>query len=78
MVMTDTCNTAQKLYHILVDKIPGAYDYDCMQHNCNVWINGMEKALTTKLNEMLRTDLDNIDEAYVSPLLLLQSYAPLT
>ena len=39
----------------------GAYGFDCMQHLRNVWLGGMEKALTSRLKEILRTDLDEID-----------------
>ena len=59
--MTDTCAAAQKLRRILTEKIPGLYDYDCMQHLRNVWFGAMEKKLTKKLNEMLRADIDEID-----------------
>ena len=52
-VTTDTCAAAQKLRRILVDGIPGAYDFDCMHHLRNVWFNGMEKALTKTLNAIL-------------------------
>ena len=60
-VMTDTCSTAQKLRRILVEQIPGAYDYDCMNHNRNVWFKAMEAALTEKLNGILKSDLEEID-----------------
>ena len=58
---TDTCSTAQKLRRILVEKIPGSFDYDCMNHLRNVWFGNMEKKLTKHLNGMLRTSLDNVD-----------------
>ncbi len=32
VIMTDTCNTAQKVRHILVDWIAGTYELDCMNH----------------------------------------------
>ena len=35
-ITTDTCSTAQKLRHLLLEKIEGAYDYDCMHHLRNV------------------------------------------
>eukprot|EP00956_Cyclotella_meneghiniana_P023299 scaffold45195_cov78-Cyclotella_meneghiniana.AAC.1 len=59
--MTDTCNGAQKVRRILVDRIDGATDLDCMNHLRNVWIGGMEKTLSKYLNEMLRSSLDEID-----------------
>ncbi len=61
VVMTDTCNTAQKVRHILVDRIVGAYELDCMNHLRNVWFGNIEKALSTYLNAILRASLDNID-----------------
>eukprot|EP00956_Cyclotella_meneghiniana_P032426 scaffold89181_cov36-Cyclotella_meneghiniana.AAC.1 len=59
--MTDTCNGAQKLRRVLVDRIDGARDLDCMNHLRNVWIRGMEKSLSKYLNQMLRSSLDDID-----------------
>jgi hypothetical protein len=61
VVMTDTCNGAQKLRRILVDRIDGVHDLDCMNHLRNVWIGGMEKSLSKYLNEMLCSSLDEID-----------------
>ncbi len=61
VVMTDTCNGAQKLRCILVDRIDGAQDLDCMNHLRNVWIGGMEKSLSKYLNQMLQSNLDEID-----------------
>ena len=62
VVMTDTCNAAQKIRRILVDMIDGlAYDLDCMNHLRNVWFGGVEKSLTKHLNQMLRSSLDKID-----------------
>ena len=59
--MTDTCNGAKKLRRILVERIDGAQDLDCMNHLRNVWIGGMEKSLSKYLNQMLRDNLDEID-----------------
>jgi hypothetical protein len=61
VVMTDTCNAAQKLRRILVSIADGVFDLDCMNHLRNVWFGGVEKALTKHLNEILRTSLDEID-----------------
>ena len=61
VVMTDTCNGAQKLRCILVDKIDSAQDLDCMNHLCNVWIGGMEMSLSKYLNHMLQSNLGKID-----------------
>ncbi len=59
--MTDTCNTAQKVRCILVDMIVGAYELDYMNHLRNVWFGNMEKVLSTYLNAILRTSLDDIN-----------------
>ena len=61
LVITDTCSTAQKLRRILVSAIEGSLDFDCMNHLRCVWINGVEKALTSHLNCLLRASLDEID-----------------
>eukprot|EP00956_Cyclotella_meneghiniana_P030815 scaffold78775_cov36-Cyclotella_meneghiniana.AAC.2 len=61
VIMTDTCNGAQKLGRVLVDRIDGARDLDCMNHLRNVWIGGMEKSLSKYLNQKLRSSLDDID-----------------
>jgi hypothetical protein len=37
VVMTDTCNAAQKLRRILVSIVDGTFDLDCMNHLRNVW-----------------------------------------
>ena len=58
---TDTCATAQKLRRILIDEVPGAYDFDCMHHLRNVWFGGMEKALTSRLIEILKESTGKID-----------------
>ena len=60
-ITTDTCNTAQKLRRILIEAIPGAYDFDCMHHLRNIWFGNMEKKLTAKLNLILKASLDEID-----------------
>ena len=59
--MTDTCNTAQKVRRILVDRIAGTYELDCMNHLQNVWFGNVEKALSTHLNALLHSILDEID-----------------
>ena len=53
VVVTDTCNGAQKLPRILVDRIDGAQDLDCMNHLWNVWIEGMEKSFSKYVSQML-------------------------
>ena len=59
--MTDTCNTAQKVRRILVDQIADAYELDCMNHLRYVWLGNVEKALSTYLNALMDTSLDEIN-----------------
>ena len=61
VINTDTCNAAQKFRRILVEHIPGAYEYDCMHHLRNIWVGSAEKDLTSSLNTLLRDSLDEID-----------------
>ena len=61
VIMTDTCNTAQKVRRINVDQIAGTYELDCMNHLRNVWFGNIEKALSAHLNALLRSSLDEID-----------------
>ena len=61
VIMTDTCNTAQKVRRILVDQIADAYELDCMNHLRNVWLGNVEKALLTYLNALMDTSLDEIN-----------------
>ena len=61
VITTDTCNSAQKFRRLIIEQIPGAYEYDCMNHLRNVWFGNMEKALTKSLNTLLRDSLDEID-----------------
>ena len=54
-ITTDTCNSARKTRRILVERIDGAvHEMDCMHHLRNVWLGGVEKALTSHLNVFLR------------------------
>ena len=62
VITTDTCNAAQKSRRILVERIGGdTHEMDCMHHLRNVWFGGIEKALTTYLNALLKDSLENID-----------------
>lgn len=68
VITTDTCNTARKLRRVLVQMIKDVtnedgeiFEFDCMNHLRNVWFGGMEKAVTQRLNAILRTSLDEID-----------------
>ena len=58
---TDTCAAAQKLRRILVEEVPGTYNFDCMHRLRNVWFGGMEKALTKRLNEILKQSVEEIN-----------------
>ncbi len=59
--MTDTCNTAQKVRRILVDRITGTYELDCMNHLRNEWFGNVKKALSAHLNALLHSSLNEID-----------------
>ncbi len=59
--MIDTCNTVQKVRHILVDLIPGAHELGCMSHLRHVWFKNVEKALSMYLSAILHTSLDEIN-----------------
>ena len=61
VIMTDTCNQAQKVRRLICDQVVGALDYDCMNHLRNVWFGATEKGCTKDLNIHLRTSLDEID-----------------
>ena len=67
LIITDTCNTAQKFHRIIVDMVEGTKEFDCMNHLRCVWFGNMEKALTKELNTLVKSDLDEIDpHLYVS------------
>ena len=61
LIMSNTCNQAQKVRRLLVAQIEGSYDYDCMNHLRNVWLGNAEKVLTKDLNVHLRANVDKID-----------------
>ena len=61
LIMSDTCNQAQKVRRPLVAQIDGSYNYDCMNHLCNVWFGNAENALKKDLNVHLHASLDEID-----------------
>ena len=60
-INTDSCASVQKarrlLSNIVGDKV---WEQDCQHYLRNVWFKEMEKALTKKLNEILKDDLDEI------------------
>ena len=60
-ITTDMCNAIQKLRQILIDKIPGTCDFDCMHRLHNIWVGNMEKKLTKSLNLLLCLSLDEIN-----------------
>ena len=60
-ITTDTCNAARKVCSLLVKSIDGfVNEQDCMQHLWNVWINGLDKAVSKLMNEFLEDSIDNI------------------
>jgi len=60
-ISSDSCTTAQKERRLLAEVIGGEpWQQDCHHHLRNVWFKAMEKALTTKLNQMMKADLEEI------------------
>ena len=56
-IATNSCSVAQKVKRILGDKIGGTvWHQDCHHRIHNVWLKEMEKALTKKLNQLLKDD----------------------
>ena len=76
LITTDTCNSARLLSRLLADKVKSAVEQkmgnldgsnvivltqDCHHHLRNVWIEAVNKRLSSYLNEVLASDLSNID-----------------
>jgi len=60
-ISSDFCTTLQKERRLLAEVIGGEpWQQDCHHHLRNVWFKVMEKALTTKLNQMMKDDLEEI------------------
>jgi len=54
LIMTDSCNTAQKARQLLRFEIGGlVFEMDCHHHLRNVWIKGMEKSVSVFLRVVL-------------------------
>ena len=50
LIMTDSCNTAQKARRLLQYKIGGmVFEFDCHHHLRNVWMKGLEKSVSVFL-----------------------------
>ena len=65
IIMSDTCNGAQKTRNILGEKIVDAGGtvlyQDCHQHLRNVWFGQVEKELSKALKLVLEDSVDTID-----------------
>ena len=61
-ITTDTCNGAQKLRCIIVEKVGGMFEFDCMNHLCNVWFGVVIKklGLGQYLEDLSCNDLEEI------------------
>ena len=71
-IISDTCNAAQKVRRILADGLESVFEYDCMHHLRNVWFGGMERALTSRLNTILRDSLEAVSYTHLTlPTILL-------
>ena len=61
VITTDTCNAAQKARRIMQLKIGGStHEWDCLHHTRNVWIKGMEKAVTGRLRVVVTDSMEMI------------------
>ena len=61
LIMTDSCNAAQKARRLLQHKIGGnIYELDCHHHLCNVWIKGMEQSVSSFLRVIVTDSLEKI------------------
>ena len=61
LIMTDSCNAAQKARRLLKYEIGGdVHDLDCFHHLRNVWIKGMEKSVSASLRSLLLDSLEKV------------------
>ena len=61
LVMTDSCNAAQKARRIMKFKIGGkVLDIDCYHHLRNIWVKGGETAVSASLRSLLADSLESI------------------
>ena len=86
LITTDTCNLARLLSRLLADEVKSAVEQkkgnldgsnvivltqDCHHHLRNVWIEAVNKRLSSYLNELLASDLSNIDFCLHMPICLM-------
>ena len=61
LIMTDSCNAAQKARRLLQYEIGGSVsELDCHHHLRNVWIKGMEKSVSVFLRVVVSDSLEQI------------------
>jgi hypothetical protein len=61
LIMTDSCNAAQKARRLLQHKIGGnVYKLDCHHQLHNVWIKGMEQSVSSYLRVIVTNSLEKI------------------
>ena len=61
LIMTDSCNAAQKACQLMQHIIQGTtVAIDCHHHLQNVWINAMEKAISSSLQDIVYDCLEKI------------------
>jgi len=61
LIMTDSCNAAQKARRLLQHKIrENVYELDCHHHLRNVWIKGMEQSVSSFLRVIVTDSLEKI------------------
>ena len=64
LIMTDSCNAAQKARQLLQCEIGGiVFEFDCHNHLRNVWIKGMEKLVSVFLQVVLSDSLEKCKNA---------------
>jgi hypothetical protein len=61
LIMTDSCNAAQKVRRLLQYQIGGSViELDCYHHLRNIWIKGMEKSVSVFLQVVVSDSLELI------------------
>ncbi len=61
LIMTDSCNAAQKARRLLQHKIGGnIFELNCHHHLRNVWIKGIEKSVSVFLRVVISDSLEKI------------------
>ena len=74
VIMTDSCNAAQKARRLLRHQIGGyLFEMDCNHHLQNIWIKGMEKSVSVFLRVVVSDSLEQIPCGNASHLHILRN-----